>query len=543
VIGRALRLFHTLRHLRPVQFWSRACLMLRRPRIKRRVAPARRPSTGAWINPARAPSMTGPARFLFLSEEHELRTATDWDNSAWPRLWRYNLHYFDDLVADGASDRAAWHRGLVERWVAENPPARGNGWDPYPTSLRIVNWVKWTLAGNALPHVALASLADQARWLRRRLEFHLLGNHLWANAKALVFAGSYFRGEEALSWLRTGLRLLRREIREQILPDGGHVERSPMYHTLVLADILDLIQLAQRVPDVLPEVDVIRWQTLVPSLFHWLDAMTFPDGEISFFNDAAFGIAPRCTQLRDYAAAIGCTPGALRGGDLRRLEESGYVRMETPDAVVIADVGQVGPDYQPGHAHADTLGFELAVKGRRVLVNGGTSTYETSPERLRQRGTAAHNTVCVEGEDSSEVWSAFRVARRARPFDVSAGHDSDGIWLEASHDGYRRLPGRVLHERRWSLRPGRLEIIDTLSGRFAFAEAFLHVHPDFRAVSDKSRVVLSLDKGMQLEIRAPDSNIRIEPGNWHPRFGVTLPAVTLRVPVAGTSNRIVISWH
>jgi hypothetical protein len=93
------------------------------------------------------------------------------------------------------------------------------------------------------------------------------------------------------------------------------------------------------------------------------------------------------------------------------------------------------------------------------------------------------------------------------------------------------------------LGPSRLEIIDTLSGRFAFADAFLHVHPYFRAVSDKSRVVLTLDNGMQVEIRAPDSNIRIEPGTWHPRFGVTLPAVTLRVPLVGTRNRIVIRWH
>ena len=81
--------------------------------------------------------------------------------------------------------------------------------------------------------------------------------------------------------------------------------------------------------------------------------------------------------------------------------------------MALLDVAPVGPDYLPGHAHADTLSFELSLFGQRVLVNSGTSQYEAGPERSRQRGTAAHNTVIVDGHDSSEVWAGFRVARRA----------------------------------------------------------------------------------------------------------------------------------
>src|SRR5204863_9681114 len=107
------------------------------------------------------------------------------------------------------------------------------------------------------------------------------------------------------------------------------------------------------------------------------------------------------------------------------------------------------PDHLPGHAHADTLSFELSLREQRVLVNTGTSTYEVAAERLRQRGTAAHNTVVVDGVDSSEVWSSFRVARRARPLAASWGRDGDALWLSAGHEGYRRLPGKVIHRRRW----------------------------------------------------------------------------------------------
>ena len=67
------------------------------------------------------------------------------------------------------------------------------------------------------------------------------------------------------------------------------------------------------------------------------------------------------------------------------------------DAVAIGDIGNVGPDYIPGHAHADTLSFEMSVFDMRFIVNSGTSVYGLGAERLRQRGTAAHSTVVIDG--------------------------------------------------------------------------------------------------------------------------------------------------
>src|SRR6185295_1096925 len=107
----------------------------------------------------------------------------------------------------------------------------------------------------------------------------------------------------------------------------------------------------------------------------------------------------------------------------------------------------VGPSYQPGHAHADTLSFELSLHGRRVLVNSGTSEYGTGPERQRQRSTAAHNTVVIDGQDSSEVWGGFRVARRAHCQWLATSR-TPAPSIEAVHDGYLRLPGRNTHRRR-----------------------------------------------------------------------------------------------
>jgi uncharacterized heparinase superfamily protein len=537
----AQRLWHTVRWLRPVQVYGRLRFRIYRPRPVLSPPPAPRAAEGRWSGCRRAPSMTGPQRFRFLDAERELAGPTDWNRADWPELWLYNLHYFDDLAADDAASRAAWHRDLIRRWMADNAPGHGRGWDPYPTSLRIVNWVKWALAGNGLSPEAIHSLAVQVRWLSRRLEIHLLGNHLWANAKALIFAGTFLQGPEADAWRQRGIRLLRRELDEQILSDGGHFERSPMYHAIVVEDLLDLVQLSCRYPDTFEAADLEAWRRAAGRMLRWLAVMSHPDGDIAFFNDAALGVAPSLLALRRYASSLGV--GATIDGlaAVEALPASGYVRLQAGPAVLIADAGEIGPDYQPGHAHADTLSFELSLHGRRVFVNGGTSTYAAGAERLRQRGTAAHNTVVVDGEDSSEVWSSFRVARRARPLEVRCGSDRDSLWLEAAHDGYRRLVGDVVHYRRWSLRPDRLVVSDRLTGRFRTATANWLLAPPVSAGCQDQTVILCLAEGL-CRLSVEGASPSLQPASWHPALGQARPTQRIQFDFRGSSLTTTMSW-
>ncbi|MEY2794536.1 MAG: hypothetical protein RIR10_252, partial [Planctomycetota bacterium] len=173
------RLWHTVRYLRAVQVRERIRQKLSRPKPDLSPAPAMRTPQRAFVEVAhRRPSMVGPTRFLFLNEERDLEDH-GWDDSGVAILWRYNLHYFDDLCAQGASARRDWHRALLARWMRDNPPPRRKtAWSPYPTSIRIVNWIKWILAGNEPVSGMVQSLAVQARWLEQRLERHLMGNHL-----------------------------------------------------------------------------------------------------------------------------------------------------------------------------------------------------------------------------------------------------------------------------------------------------------------------------------------------------------------------------
>ena len=93
----------------------------------------------------------------------------------------------------------------------------------------------------------------------------------------------------------------------------------------------------------------------------WLAAMCHPDGEISFFNDAAIGIAPSPTELENYAERLGLPSIAAPGDGVVHFPESGYIRVQRGDMVALLDVAPVGPDYLPGHAHADTFSFELSL--------------------------------------------------------------------------------------------------------------------------------------------------------------------------------------
>lgn len=537
---RMVRWLRTVRYLRPVQIVGRLWYRGYSPVPDISPASGLRSLVGQWREPtSKMSALCKPWRFRFLNVEHELTTPDDWNDPALDPLWLYNLHYFDDLNAGGAGARTEWHQELLRRWVAENPPGQGVGWEPYPTSLRIVNWIKWSLEGNTLPDECLHSLAVQARWLVRRLEHHLLGNHLFGNAKALVFAGLYFEGAEAKGWYRKGMKILAREVPEQILPDGGHFERSPMYHRIALEDLLDLVNLCRAYGQKVPTA----WEEAISRMLAWAALMRHPDDEVPFFNDAAFGVAAAWEDLCVYARRLEfpVTESSAWPHGTFLLADSGYAGFHGDEVTLFFDVAPVGPDYLPGHAHADTLSLELSMFGARVLVNSGTSTYSNGDERRYQRGTAAHNTILIDGEDSSEVWRSFRVARRARVHELT--FDAEGAEMGAWHDGYRRLHGRPVHARRLRSEERALEVTDTLSGGGTHrVEGAWHLHPSVQVRPSGTGSADGLDLEVassgtihraRLSIEGPVA-VDLEPATWHPRFGESLPNRRIRYSYEGT---------
>lgn len=465
----------------------------------------------------------------YLNLEKKIEKKEDWNCGVFGKLWLYNLHYFDDLNAINNVFRKNIHIDFVKRWVLDNPPVKGNGWEPYPLSLRLVNLVKWYARVGIDDSLIVDSIFIQAKALSKKIEYHILGNHLFANAKALVFVGCFLKGEDAEYYFKMGLKILDKEIPEQFLSDGGHFELTPMYHCILLWDLLDLINLAEITSRTELVSRLSGWRSVALKALNWLRVMQHPDKEVSFFNDSTMRIAATPTQLFSYAASLKlelCNDPFL---ELVTLPASGYSRISMSKYVLLFDHAAIGPDYLPGHAHADTLSFEMSVGVQRVFVNSGTSLYGVSAERLRQRETAAHNTVVVNGKSSSEVWSGFRVARRAYATLLKSDETDGVVMLSASHDGYKRLNPKIVHKRTITSNAEYFTLLDELSHP-TDASFHLHIHPDVLIINaEKQKLTLQLPclTLIQFECECP---FILEESTWHPEFGVSVANKKIVVP-------------
>lgn len=406
---------HALRAAKPRQLRARAL----RP-IRRRAFPAGSPPRPLAPVPA--------AEELWRSDAFAPQTAPDPST----RLGRFHRQYGDDVLEAARRGDAAEAARLLAAWIDAQPPRDDDAWHPYPLSTRVGNWVA---AVTLLPELATDAVSQSA-WrqllrLRRNVEDDVLGNHVIRNARALVLGGVAFGADELT---RHGIDLLRRELPEQVLRDGGHYERSPSYHLVVLRDLLE-IDAACPQPWVAETIERMR---------AFAAALQRPDGAPALFNDGAVD-APRLEL-----------PDPRRG--LSVFEDSGFVVVREERLWLAFRCGVAAPAHLPAHAHADALSFLLWWDGREVVADAGSSTYERGPVRDRERGTAAHSTVCVDGCDQFRLWGAFRSGPLPRVRLESAQSGA----IEASVDAHR-----VRHVRRleWTAAAGEVVIHDTVLGR------------------------------------------------------------------------------
>lgn len=534
--------WRTLRHLRAEQLaylvWRR---VLRQPRQVTcpEVGPPNWQAAQSCLLPLPHLAWLGGRRFTFLNHARDFGSRIDWQADGESRLWQYNLHYFDwfrqpDFPAQDVL-------GHIGEWIASNPPFRGTGWEPYPSSLRLVSWLG-ALAGlppSSVPLSVVESIALQTAWLEANIEYQLGANHLFVNLKALLFAAAFLgKGYGQALARRLEPRFLV-ELREQFLPDGGHYERSPMYHAILTQDLLELMALCRRNPSLLSAATVSELERTNRRAAAFAALMQPPDDGVFLFNDAAANIAPSVSALLGFARKA-CAlelPPRSRDFSAQSCADSGYFVIRNRDDMAVFDCGEVGPAHQPGHAHCDTLSFELYLAGRRVLTNAGNHDYIAGPTRSHARSTQAHNTVVVDGAEQSEIWGAFRVGRRARPLFATLESRPAGAEFRGAHDGYRRLPGGVTHTRTALVdKDFTVNLRDELTGSGRHrGEGWLHlavglrlraVANAFDVLDERGRPLMRLEPGDGLESEAVETP-------RYPEFGVASSGDSLRMTIAG----------
>ena len=282
-----LRLFLlTVLHLKFIQVFYRIYYRLRLP-PKGNLAHAcvlKKGTAILWPSFHTA-STTDGNTFTFLGKKNEIDLG--WGVSEKEKLWVYNLHYLNDTAIFDGSIQTALALKIVESWVDSHIEQKGAAWEPYTISLRLVNIFKFYSYYRNLtpPKRVLSSLSRQSAFLSKRLEYDILGNHLFVNAKALIFAGVLLDSSNSQAWLKKGLNILQKETSEQFFDDGGHFELSPMYHASLLWDLCDLVMLAQKSKLVVLAEYLVHWKSVIAKGINWLRFMVHPDKEISFFND------------------------------------------------------------------------------------------------------------------------------------------------------------------------------------------------------------------------------------------------------------------
>ncbi len=451
-------LLRTLQHLRLRQIVWQVVYRLYKPQL--REGQAVQAKVPEWVEPIPRWTCVEGEQFDFLNLKAPFN---GWCDTARGMLWAYNLNYMDFLLQPGM--QAEEGTGWIDRFIDELPQ-NSVGQDPYPIALRGINWIKFIISHHhELSTEAMerwnGSLSAQYDLLGRKLEYHLLGNHLLEDAFSLFFGAIYLGHEQ---WYKKACRLLKSELEEQILPDGAHYEQSPMYHCILLDRLLDCYNMAAHLPRFEGQAQMQTWlgKKAGVMLGH-MEQMLYADGTYPLLNDAAQGIAPTPEAIADYARRLGVK------AMVRPLKECGYRRMQNARMELFADAGAITATYQPGHTHADIFNFELRIDGEHFIVDTGISTYDKTPRRQYERSTAAHNTVCLPGCDSLEVWGGFRVGRRAR---VHILHD-ERKRLEAEHNGFGN---KRIHRRTFEMQEEGLLITDRMSSP-EIAQSRLHLAP------------------------------------------------------------------
>lgn len=445
-------ILRTVKHLKLTQVIYQLKNRLIKPAYVLYKAPIFEVPRGLKTEPIERYTSWDGKQFSFLNLEHEF---AGWEFTENGMLWAYNQNYFDWINQEGitAEEGCKW----IDQFITE---VRGGfPMDPYPIALRSINWVKFFCR---FPETAtktrLDSLYSQIRLLEKRLEYHLLGNHLLEDAYALYIGGSFFQ-EEML--LKKATKLLLSQLKEQVLPDGAHYEQSVMYHCILLDRLLDAIIIGERCA--VNGADLRRY---AERMLGHLESIVWSDGDILMANDAAHGIAPQPAEIFDYAKRIGIKWSSIP------LKECGYRKLQDEHLEAVVDVGNITATYQPGHTHADTFNYELRIDGKPFVIDTGISTYNKTKRRQLERSTVAHNCVSVDGKNSSEVWGGFRVGRRCHA-EIT---ETTETRIEAWHDGFGKKCWRV-----FSMKDGVFAVGDRYDGE---AVSYIHLAED----ADEKRI-------------------------------------------------------
>ena len=393
--------------------------------------------------------------FTFLNLTHTFEKEVFWNEQKFAKLWNYNLQYMDCLRQYNISTTIKFNllQDIHKQLFTGSLPL-----EPYPVSLRILNTIRFlsSLPPSDIPNPIIQGLKAQCNYLDKHLEYHILANHLLENCFAMHMAAHFFKNKQ---WQQKYSDLLSEQLNEQVLNDGAHYELTPMYHQIILFRVLEVVDFLSPNNPTYPIL-----YAYAKKMVDWIHTFSFKNGDFAHVNDSTNGIAFSVKDILILAKKHGIFP------EIIELKESAYRKFSFDKWEAIVDIGGIAPSYQPGHAHADTFNFVLNTQNKNFIVDTGISTYNIGKERTVQRSSQAHNTLVVNHQNSSQIWSGFRVAKRAK---VEVKLETNQK-IVAQHDGYKNLG--LIHQRSFETSENSFIITDELLGDIQGKNCIGHLH-------------------------------------------------------------------
>ncbi len=483
--------YDTIKKLKPVQVRHQVLKRICRKAVPKEQAPPHGVQNARIVIPELDADSAWLGRFdmeallqgrvCLLHECHRLDET--WQQPDAAHLWNYNLHYLEFLLALAAEYKASGREACKSRWMEIMDSWLGHAgqsrdaYEPYVISMRMVNVLAALELLGSLPDSFMqkvhASLYSQYRHLIRSRELALLANHYFENLKAILIGSIYF-GEPDI--YRKFFPLFLEQVKEQVLPDGMHFERSMMYHRIVLEGMLRVCTV-QCSAGLFPDA-----RKLFPAVRAMAGALRIERGLscTPLFNDAGNNVAKPAASLAAACARIAGREkrnpeekAARLGMGNTALPYAGYFRLDSGRYALLFDCGDIGPEYMGGHAHDDCLSFELYADGKPVFANSGTGQYQGECRGFF-RSAEAHNTVMIDDREPSQLWGDHRAGRRI-----------SGIKAEMQENSvcgqFRSCQGDIF-KRRACWKSGSLHITDILSAAGSgshTARLFFHLAPGF----------------------------------------------------------------
>ncbi len=501
MIGKFCRIFYTIKEQKPIQLIYR---------IKRKKARfSKNPRAISKYKLEKIPNFSKENFFELFNENL-------------PELWShklplitYHLNYFDNIHSQSKESGIK----LIIDWI-DNNKASSLAWDPYPTSLRMVNWFKFIAEHNIQNKKIETSLYKQAEALFAKREYHLLTNHLFKNIVALLYAGVIFENSKWKNW---ALKELNTQLSEQLTEDNYHFELSPTYHAIFTLDLLDIYNL--MISNRGNENIIRNLKKIIPDALYWCNYFSY---ENKYFpiNDVNFEGCPNFSTLKEFANNLGLSVNKNKNNQLYPTMESGSFKLMT-------FLAEHQPKYNPAHSHDDLSSFLLWHKEQAVIVDTGNYCYDESLERSYSRSTKAHNCFTVKDENQSEMWKSFRIAKRSKITTKNITNKS----IEIGHNGYKKH--NLKYKRLFKKIDNGFEIIDIFESKKNNPYSiYLHFHPNCKVDFTGNKILIN--DNISLEIKS--KNWKIIETDFYPEMFIKEKKKTLIIKgnTSEKSHKIII---